>query len=103
MGGTNDYQVAGASRPCPSQLNIITQKFTIMNKSLAKLIEVADAIACHLDKHHYELHRYNDESYVDFHVDNLRNLQALLEKAAGLELRILHENNFIILRILAKC
>lgn len=79
---------------------IITQKITIMEKSLAKLIEVADAIASLLDKHEYELHRYDDESYVDFHVFALRNLPALLEMAAGLELRILHEDNFIVLRIL---
>lgn len=70
-----------------------------MEKSLAKLIEVADAIARHLDKHEYELHRYDDVSYVDFHVFNLRNLPELLEKAAGLELKILHDDKFIILRI----
>lgn len=71
-----------------------------MEKSLAKLIEVADTIASLLDKHEYELHRYDDESFVDFHVFALRNLQALLEMAAGLELRILHEDNFIVLRIM---
>lgn len=71
-----------------------------MEKSLIKLIEVADAIASILDKHEYELHRYDDESFVDFHVFSLRNMPALLEKAAGLELKILHENNFIVLRIM---
>ena len=70
-----------------------------MEKYLAKLIEVADAIARHLDKHEYELHRIDDVSYVDFHVFNLRNLPELLEKAAGLELKILHDDKFIILRI----
>lgn len=70
-----------------------------MEKSLAKLIEVADAIAKQLDKHHYELHKYDDGSYVDFHVLTIKDLPTLLEKAAGLELRILHEDNYIILRI----
>ena len=70
-----------------------------MEKSLAKLIEVADAIARHLDKHEYELHRYDDVSYVDFHVFTLRDLPRLLEYAAGLELKILHDDKFIILRI----
>lgn len=71
-----------------------------MEKSLAKLIEVADAIAYLLDKHHYELHKYDDESFVDFHVFAIKDLPALLEKAAGLELRILHESNYIVLRIM---
>ena len=71
-----------------------------MEKSLAKLIEVADAIAFYLDKHHYELHKYDEESFVDFHVLVIKDLPTLLEKAAGLELRILHEDNFIVLRIM---
>ena len=85
--------------PCTSKLIIITQKITIMEKSLAKLIEVADAIASLLDKHEYELHRYDDVSYVDFHVFALKNLPALMECAASLELKILHDDKFIILRI----
>ena len=70
-----------------------------MEKSLAKLIEVADAIAHILDKHEYELHRYDDWSYVDFHVYALRYLPELMECASGLELKIFHDDKFIILRI----
>lgn len=70
-----------------------------MTKTLEELIERAIDIKCHFQLSSYELHHYEDGSFVDFHVQKVVNLPALIKLAGGLELRFFSDTNSMIIRL----
>ncbi len=74
-----------------------------MKKSLIDLIEVAFRVKVYFRLSGYELHQYEDGSYVDFLVPKIPDVKYLLSLASGLEMRILYDERGIIVRLLEKC
>lgn len=74
----------------------------IMSKTLSELIEVAFDVKVFFGLGSYELHHYEDGSFVDFHVKKITDICGLLEVTKGLELKFFAEENFIIVRLFEK-
>ena len=70
-----------------------------MTDSFKKLIEVAFDIKVHFGLASYTLYQYEDGSFVEFHVPKINNPRALLELAHGLEIRLYHCENDIMIRL----
>ena len=70
-----------------------------MSKSLQELIERAFDIKVYFALGSYELHHYEDGSYVDFHVQKVIDLYSLTRLAGGLELKFFAGSDFIIVRL----
>lgn len=70
-----------------------------MTKTLTELIERAYDIKVYLRLAHYELHQYDDGSFVDFHVQRVTDLPALQRLAGDLEMKFLSGEGYIIVRI----
>lgn len=70
-----------------------------MTKTLTELIERAYDIKVHFSLGHYELHQYDDGSFVDFHVQKVNDLPALQRLAGDLWLKFLSGDGFIIVRL----
>lgn len=70
-----------------------------MTKSLEKLIDVAFDIKVFLGVASYTLYQYKDGSYVEFHVQKILNPWQLLHLTGGLEIRLFHTENDIMIRI----
>lgn len=70
-----------------------------MTKSLEYLIEVAFDVKVFLGVASYALYQYEDGSFVEFHVQKILNPQALLNLTKGLEIRLYHTENDIMIRI----
>lgn len=70
-----------------------------MRKSLEELIEVGYDIKIHLTVGHYELHHYDDGSFIDFRTTKIENPRRLIEIASGLDIRIYAEENKILVRV----
>lgn len=73
-----------------------------MKKTLVELIERAFDIKCHFQLSSYELHHYDDGSFVDFHVQKVVNLPELIKLAGGLELKFFNDTSSIIVRLLER-
>lgn len=74
-----------------------------MTTSLIDLIEVAFRVKVYFRLSGYELHQYEDGSYVDFLVQKIPDVKYLLTLVSDLEMRILHDERGIIVRLLEKC
>lgn len=74
----------------------------IMSKTLEELIETAYDIKVYFSLSSYELHQYEDGSFVDFHVRKVVDLPTLIKLADGLELKFFAEDNAIIVRLFEK-
>ena len=70
-----------------------------MKKTLEELIDTAYDIKVYLSLSSYELHHYEDGSYVDFHVRKIVDLPTLIRLAHELELKFFAENDSIIVRL----
>lgn len=70
-----------------------------MTKTLEELIERSFAIKCHFQVSSYELHHYEDGSFVDFHVQNVVNLPELIKLAGGLEMNFYNKSDSILVRL----
>lgn len=73
-----------------------------MSKALEKLIDTAYGIKVYFGLSSYELHQYEDGSFVDFHVRKVVDLPTLVKLAHGLELRFFAEDNAITVRLFEK-
>lgn len=74
----------------------------IMTKSLEELIDTAYGIKVYFSLSSYELHQYEDGSFVDFHVRKVVDLPTLIKLAHGLELKFFAEENAITVRLFEK-
>lgn len=70
-----------------------------MSKSFQELIERAYDIKVYFAVGSYELHHYEDGSFVDFHVKKVVDLGTLLQLAGGLELKFFADGNLMIVRL----
>lgn len=70
-----------------------------MTKTLEELIERSFHIKSHFQLSSYELHHYEDGSFVDFHVQKVVNLPVLIKLAGGLELKFYKDTNSMIVRL----
>ena len=73
-----------------------------MSKNLEELIETAFDIKVFFSVSSYELHHYEDGSFVDFHVKKIVDLPTLINLANGLELKFFADDNAIIVRLFEK-
>lgn len=74
----------------------------IMSTTLSELIDIAFRVKIFFGLGSYELHHYEDGSFVDFHVKKVPDIKGLLKVASGLELKFFAEDNFIIVRLFEK-
>lgn len=70
-----------------------------MTKQLQELIETAFDVKVFFQLSSYELHHYEDGSYVDFHVRKVVDLPSLIKIANGLELKFFAEDGTMIVRL----
>ena len=71
-----------------------------MSKSFQELLDRAFDIKVLFRVSWYELHQYEDGSYVDFHVQRVDCLPKLLELAGSLELKFFPANGYMIVRLI---
>lgn len=70
-----------------------------MSKSFQELIERALDIKVMLQVGSFELHHYEDGSFVDFHVQKVLNLPTLINLAGKLEFKFFNADGYIIMRL----
>lgn len=70
-----------------------------MTKQLQELIEIAFDVKVFFQLSSYELHHYEDGSYVDFHVRKVVDLPTLIKIANGLELKFFADDGTMIVRL----
>jgi hypothetical protein len=70
-----------------------------MTKQLQELIEIAFDVKVFFQLSSYELHHYEDGSFVDFHVRKVVDLPTLIKIANGLELNFFAEDGTMIVRL----
>lgn len=70
-----------------------------MTKSLEELIDTAYKVKVYFCVGSYELHQYEDGSYVDFHVLKVTDIKTLMKLAGDLELKFFAENGRMIVRL----
>lgn len=70
-----------------------------MSKSFQELLERAFDIKVLFMLSSYELHHYEDGSYVDFHVQKVVCLPTLIKLAGSLELKFFHGDGDMIVRL----
>lgn len=70
-----------------------------MTKTLEELIDRSFTLKCYFQVASYQLHQYEDGSYSDFHVDKLIDLPKLVKLAGGLNIKILHDKDYIKVRL----
>lgn len=70
-----------------------------MKKSFEELINVAIEVRNFLGVTRFCLYAYESCTYVDFYVIRVTDLQGLLERAQGLELKFFAEDNTMIVRL----
>lgn len=70
-----------------------------MTTSLENLIDTCYNIKLFLKVSSYELHQYEDGSYADFKVRNIREPRTLLKAAGSHEVTLLSEDNNIVVRV----
>lgn len=70
-----------------------------MRKSLEQLIEVAYSVKLYFCVGSFELHMYEDGSYVDFHVSAINDAAELLKRTQRLMVKILFDDRGLIVRL----
>ena len=70
-----------------------------MRQSLVELIEVAFDVKVYFGVSSYELHQYDDGSYVEFHVQKVPDVKRLLSLANDLDMIITYDERGIIIRL----
>ena len=70
-----------------------------MTKTLAELIERAYDIKVYFSVGAYELHHYEDGSFVDFHVQKVVDLPTLQRLAGGLEIKFFSGDGYMKVRL----
>lgn len=70
-----------------------------MTKQLQELIEIAFDVKVFFQLSSYELHHYEDGSFVDFHVRKVVDLPTLIKIANRLELKFFAEDGTMIVRL----
>lgn len=70
-----------------------------MSQSLVELIEVAFDVKVYFGVSSYELHQYDDGSYVEFHVQKVPDVKRLLSLVNDLDMVITYEERGIIIRL----
>jgi len=70
-----------------------------MTKTLSELIERAYDIKIYFCLSAYELHHYEDGSFVDFHVQKVVDLPTLQRLAGGLIIKFFSGDGFMIVRV----
>lgn len=70
-----------------------------MTKTLSELIERAYDIKVFFSLGSYEMHQYEDGSFVDFHVQKVVDLPTLQRLAGGLELKFFSGDGYLIVRL----
>lgn len=70
-----------------------------MRKSFQELLERAFDIKVLFKVSYYELHQYEDGSFVDFHLQKVDCLPALLQLAGSLQLKFFSGNGYMIVRL----
>lgn len=70
-----------------------------MTQTLTELIDRAYDIKVYFNLGFYELHQYEDGSYVDFHVQKVVDLPTLQRLAGDLELKFFTGDGYMIVRL----
>lgn len=70
-----------------------------MTKNLSELIEIAWDIKVFFQLGSYELHHYDDGSFIDFRVKKITDLPTLRRLSQGLTLKFFAEDSFVIVRL----
>lgn len=70
-----------------------------MTKTLAELIERAYDIKIYFSLGSYELHHYEDGSFVDFHVQKVVDLPNLQRLAGDLVIKFFSGDGYMIVRV----
>lgn len=70
-----------------------------MTKTLSELIDRAYDIKVYFNLGSYELHQYEDGSFVDFHVQKVVDLPTLQRLAGELELKFYSGDGYLIVRL----
>lgn len=70
-----------------------------MSQSLVELIEVAFDVKVYFGVSSYELHQYDDGSYVEFHVQKVPDVERLLSLVNDLDMVITYDERGIIIRL----
>lgn len=70
-----------------------------MRKTLEELIEVGFDIKNHLNVGHYDLHHYEDGSYIDLRTRKINSPRELIDIASGLDIRFFADENEITVRL----
>lgn len=70
-----------------------------MSKSFEELIERGWDIKTYFGVGSYELHHYEDGSFIDFRVQKVTDLKTLMRLAGYLELKFFAEDNRLIVRL----
>ena len=84
--------------PKASSINPLKFDF-VMTKQLQELIDTAFDVKVFFQIASYELHHYEDGSFVDFHVHKVVDLPTLIKIANGLELKFFAEDGSMIVRL----
>lgn len=70
-----------------------------MRKSLEEFIESCFRIKCLLKLSSYELHQYDDGSYSDFHVNEIKYPKEINKAIGSLMYRIFQDERGIVIRV----
>ena len=70
-----------------------------MTKTLSELIDRAYDIKIYFSLGSYELHHYEDGSFVDFHVQKVIDLPTLQRLVGDLELKFFSGDGYMIVRV----
>lgn len=70
-----------------------------MRKSLEEFIDTCLKIKCLLQTSSYELHQYDDGSYSDFHVPEIKYPKAINKAIGTLRYRIFQDEHGIVIRV----
>lgn len=70
-----------------------------MRASFEEMIEIAYEIKLFFKLPSYQVFAYDDGAYCDFRVKIVNNVPLLVRKAANLELKIIPDDGFIIVRL----
>ena len=68
-------------------------------ETLLELIDKAYKIKVHFNLGSYEMHQYEDGSYIDFHVQKVVDLPTLQRIAGELELKFFAGDGYLIVRL----
>lgn len=70
-----------------------------MTKNLQELIDRAYGIKVYFQKGSYEMHQFEDGSFVDFKVQRVEDLPTLQRLSGGLEMKFFADDGFMIVRL----